>query len=64
MAGGEGLVLQHEEAAGAVAGGAIELTAAAVTDVTCGVGNLPAVDEHGWIFTFTHCGAVGQSHVV
>lgn len=64
MAGGKGLVLQHEEAAGAVTGRAVELTAAAVADVTCGIRNLPAVDEHSWILTFTHCGPICQNQVV
>lgn len=64
MAGGEGVVLQHEQAAGAVAGGAVELAAAAVADVAGGVGDLPAVDENSRILAFAQCGTVGQSQVV
>lgn len=64
MAGGEGGVLQHGQAARAVAGGAVELAAAAVADVAGSVGNLPAVNEHSWILAPAHCGAVGQGEVI
>lgn len=64
MAGDEGGVLQHGQAAGAVAGGAVELAAAAVADVAGGVGNLPAVDEQSRVLARAHRGAVGQSQVV
>lgn len=64
VAGQEGRVLQHVQAGGAVARGAVELAAAAVADVAGGVGNLPAVDENSRILAHTHCGAVGQSQVV
>lgn len=64
VAGGEGVVLQHGQAAGAVAGGAVELAAAAVADVAGGVGNLPAVDEKSRILACAHGGAVGQSQVI
>ena len=64
MAGGEGRVLQHDQAAGAVAGGAVELAAAAVADVAGGVGNLPAVDEKSRILVYAHRGAVGHSQVI
>lgn len=64
VAGGEGGVLQHEQAAGAVAGGAVVFTAAAVADVAGGVGNLPAVDEKSRVLVDAHDGAVGQSQVV
>ncbi len=64
MAGGEGVVLQHDHAAGAVACGAVELAAAAVADVAGGVGDLPAVDEKSRILVYAHCGAVGQSQVI
>lgn len=56
--------MQHGQAPGTVASGAVELAAAAVADVAGGVGNLPAVDEHRWILTPDECGAVGQSQVV
>ena len=58
------MVLQHDQAARAVAGGAVELAAAAVADVAGGVGNLPAVNEHGWVLAPTYRGAVGQSEVI
>ena len=64
MAGEEGGVLQHDQAGGAVACGAVELTAAAVADVAGGVGNLPAVDENSRVLADAHRGAVGQSQVV
>lgn len=64
MTGREGGVLQHVQAGGAVAHGAVELAAAAVADVAGGVGNLPAVDESSRILVHTHCGAVGQSQVI
>lgn len=58
------MVLQHDQAGGAVTGGAVELAAAAVADVAGGVGNLPAVNEHGRILAPAHRGAVGQSEVI
>ncbi len=64
MAGGEGLVLQHEQTGGAVARGAVELAAAAVADVAGGVGNLPAVNENSWILARSHRGAIRQSQVI
>lgn len=64
MTGQEGGVLKHVQAGGAVAGGAVELTAAAVADVAGGVGNLPAVDEYSRILAHAHCGAIGQRQVV
>lgn len=64
VAGGEGGVLQHEQAAGAVAGGAVELAPAAVADVAGGVGDLPAVDEKCRVLADAHHGAVRQSQVV
>lgn len=64
MARGEGIVLKHAEAAGAVARGAVELSAPAVADVAGGVGNLPAVDEKSRVFIHAHSGAVGQSQVI
>ena len=64
VAGEEGVVLQHEQADGAVARGAVELAAAAMADVAGGVGNLPAVDEDGRVLARAHRGAVSQSQVV
>lgn len=64
MAGGEGVLLQHGKAVGTVTGGAVELAAAAEADVAGGVGNLPAVDEHIWVFALTHNSAIGQSQVI
>ena len=64
VAGEEGAVLQHRHAVGAVAGGAVDLAAAAVTDVAGGVGNLPAVDEQCRVLALAHHGAVGQGQVV
>ena len=64
VAGGEDVVLQHGQAAGAVAGGAVELTPAAVADVAGGVGNLPAVNEQSRILAYSQRGAVGQSQVI
>lgn len=64
MAGREGRLLQHDQAGGAVARGAVALSTAAVADVAGGVGNLPAVDENSWILTHAHCGAIGQSQVI
>jgi len=64
VAAAEGGVVQHEQAAGAVAGGAVELAVAPVADVAGGVGNLPAVDENVRILAGAHRGAVGQSQVV
>lgn len=58
------MVLQHDQAAGAVAGGAVELAATAVADVAGGVRNLPAVDKKSRILACAHYGAVGQSQVV
>lgn len=64
VAGREGRVLQHDQAGGAVACGAVAFSAAAVADVAGGVGNLPAVDENSRILTCAHCGAIGQSQVI
>lgn len=64
MAGVEGWVLQHGHAAGTVTGGAVQLTAAALADVTGGVGNLPAIDKKGRVLAYTHRGAVSQSQVI
>lgn len=64
MAGQEGGGLQHVKADGAVAGGAVELAAAALADVAGGVGDLPAVDEKGGILALSQRGAAGQGQVV
>lgn len=64
MAGQEGGVLQHDQTGGAVAGGAVELTAAAVANVAGGVGHLPAVDKHRGILAGNQRGAVGQRQIV
>lgn len=64
MAGREDGFLQHVQADGAVAGGAVELAAAAVADVAGGVGNLPAVDESRRILARPQRGAVGQRQVI
>lgn len=64
VAGQEGGALQHVEAGGAVAGGAVELTAAALADVAGGVGHLPAVDEHRRVLATPQRHAAGQGQVV
>lgn len=64
MAGGEGVALQHVHAAGAVAGGAVELAVAAVADVAGGVGNLPTIYENSRILACAHSGAVGHHQVI
>ena len=64
MAGTEDVVLQHGQAAGAVAGGTVELTAAAVADVASGVRNLPAVNKQSWIFVCTQRGAISHGQII
>lgn len=64
MTGQEGIVLQHRHAVRAVAGGAVDLTAAAGTDVAGGVWKLPAVDEQRRVLALPHHGAVSQGQVV
>lgn len=64
MAGGEGGLLKHGEAVGAVAGGAVHLPAAAETDEARGIGDLPAVDEHGRVLALGHRRPIGQGQVV
>lgn len=64
MAGQEGGGLQHVKAGGAVAGGAVELAAAALADVAGGVGKLPAVDENAGVLALSQRGAAGQGQVV
>lgn len=62
MAGGEGGVLQHGQAVGAVTGGAVVITKTAVADVAGCVGNLPAISEQS--FAYAQRGAVGQGQIV
>lgn len=64
VTGQEGRALQHVEAGGAVAGGAVEFAAAALADVAGGVGNLPAVDEKRRVLALSKRGAAGESQVV
>lgn len=64
VAGREGGILQHVQAGGAVSHRAVEITAAAMADVTCSVGNLPTVNENCRVLTHTQCGAIGQNQVV
>lgn len=64
VAGREGGILQHVQAGGAVSHRAVELTAAALADVTCSVGNLPAVNENCRVLTHSQCGAIGQNQVI
>lgn len=52
------------KAGGAVAGGAVELAAAALADVAGGVGNLPAVNESAGVLALPQRGATGQGQVV
>lgn len=56
MAGGEGGALQHGQAVGAVAGGAVVFAEATVADIAGGVRKLPAINEQS--FTYTKCGSV------
>lgn len=56
--------MQHIQADGAVAGGTVELSAAALANETGGVGNLPAVDKNHRILAGTYGGAVWQCQVV
>lgn len=58
------MVLQHVQAGGAVACGAVELAAAADADVAGGVGKLPAVDESTRILVQAHRPAIGQDEVI
>lgn len=64
IAGHKGGGLQHVQTGRAVAGGTVELSAAALTDVTGGIGNLPTVDKHHWILACIYSGAVWQCQVV
>lgn len=64
MADGEGKVAQHAHALGAVARGAVDLPPSAVADVAGGVGNLPAIDEHGRILLLRHNCTVRQSQII
>lgn len=56
--------MQHVEAGGAVAGGAVELAPAVLADVAGGVGNLPAVGEKRRILALPQDGTASQSQVI
>lgn len=56
--------MQHVEAGGAVAGGAVELAPAVLADVAGGVGDLPAVGEERRILALPQSVAAGQGQVV
>lgn len=64
MADGEAVVVQNVHALGTVTGGTVDLSPSAVTDVTGGVGNLPAIDEHCWILLFWHNCTIRQSQII
>lgn len=64
MADGEGVVVQHVQALRAVTGCAVDLSPPAVADVAGGVGNLPAIDEHGRILLLRHNCTVRQSQII
>lgn len=59
VAGEKRVVLQHRHAVGAIAGGAVDLAAAAVTDVAGGVWKLPAIDKQCGVLALSHDGAIG-----
>ena len=58
------MVVQHGQTAGAVTGGAVDLTPAAEADVAGGVGHLPAVDEQCRVLSLAQSTAVGQGQVI
>lgn len=64
VAGPEGGVAEHVQAARAVAGGAVDVSTPAVADVAGGVGQLPAVNEHCRVLALAQCGPIGQSQVI
>lgn len=64
MADGEGTVAQHAHALGAVTRGAVDFSPSAVADVAGGVGNLPAIDEHGRILLLRHNCTIRQSQII
>lgn len=60
----KGSVLQHVQTGRTVAGGAVELSAAALANITGGIRNLPAVNKHHRILAGIYSGAIWQSQVV
>lgn len=58
MTGSESVVVEHGEALRAIAGRAVNLPPPAVANITCGVGNLPAIEECDWIFTFSQYSSI------
>lgn len=56
--------MQHVQTGGTIAGGTVELSAAALANITGGIGNLPAVDKHHRILAGIYSGAVRQCEVI
>lgn len=63
-AGHKGSVLQHIQTVRTVAGGTVELSAAALAHITGGIGNLPTVDKHHRILAGIYSGAIWQRQVI
>lgn len=53
MTGSKHEVVEHVKAVRAVTSGAVNLPPPALANITCGVGNLPAINEYSWIFVFS-----------
>lgn len=64
IAGCKGCILQHVQTDRTVTRGTVELSAAALANITGGVGNLPAVNKHHWILAGIYSGAVWQRKVI